>query len=60
LLLIHHSINLEQFKTSLFMMLVLPVSMTLGQRVYEKISVEHFQLFIRGILIVSTLIILLK
>jgi hypothetical protein len=42
------------------MMLVLPVSMTLGQKVYEKISVEHFQLFIRGILIVSTLIILLK
>jgi hypothetical protein len=60
LLLIHHSINLEQFKTSLFMMLVLPVSMGLGHRVYEKISVEHFQLFIRGILIVSTLIILLK
>jgi hypothetical protein len=60
LLLIHHSINLEQFKTSLFMMLVLPVRMGLGQRVYEKISVEHFQLFIRGILIVSTLIILLK
>ncbi len=60
LLLIHHSINLEQFKISLLMMLVLPVSMGLGQKIYEKISLEHFQLFIRGILIVSTLIILLK
>jgi len=60
LLLIRHSMSLEQFKTSLFMMLVLPVSIGLGQKVYEKISVEHFQLMIRGILIVSTLIILLK
>ena len=42
LLLIHHSINLEQFKTSLFMMLVLPVSMTLDKGFTKKFLLNIF------------------
>jgi uncharacterized membrane protein YfcA len=60
ILLINTPFSYEHFKLVMYLIGILPISIYLGQKIYNKISIERFQIIIRTVLIFTSLAVLLK